>query len=458
MPLPPPTTSPLPPTVAALLHLQQRLATVNTSAALGFTAVNETRFLVEYQQAALWEALDPRRGRIHSLSGLPVVDPEAPYIQWLAAVLGHLASQSDQGVRLLRQKDLPPALGRAWQEWLPEQGLWLPLTLPALEGEGRAPLLAGGLFLVRTQPWSTAEQQLLTHLGLGLAPIWWNLRLRRPLWQRLWTTRPPWLSLLWIPLTVGVLAMPVQQSVLAPAEVVAVKPAVLRAPMDGVVDEFFVLPNQSVTSGQTLLSLDTRALRNRLEIALKEWEVAQAEHRHGVQSALQDPRSKARLALLLGRVQQQEAELAHIRHQLERVVVVAPRDGVAVFSDETDWIGKPVKVGERLLMLANPQQVELEIQLPVADAIVWQPGSPVTLFPAGDGRHTLSARLRYASYRAELSPEGVLSYTLLASFTDGQTLPRLGGRGTAKIFAEEVSLLYYLFRRPLATARQWLGL
>jgi hypothetical protein len=51
----------------------------------------------------------------------------------------------------------------------------------------------------------------------------------------------------------------------------------------------------------------------------------------------------------------------------------------------------------------------------------------------------------------------VLGYRLKASFADGTRIPRIGLRGTAKIYGEQVSLFYYLMRRPLAALRQLIG-
>ncbi|MBF0399490.1 MAG: HlyD family efflux transporter periplasmic adaptor subunit [Magnetococcales bacterium] len=445
-------------TIAALLNLQQKLLTAPTAAEFGFLAVNALIHLLPYRQAALWQ-LSPggERGTITAISGLPVVNPEAPYIQWLTSLLRHLSSQHPTRTTLTADQ-LPAAMAASWQAWLPEHALWLPLQLPGNSPSTAPPHWLGGLLLVRAEPWSEAEQQLLAHLGLTMAPAWWGLLTRHRLRDRLWAQRPPTVALFGLLLAALLLSIPVQQSVLAPAEVVAFQPAVIRAPLDGVVDAFHVLPNQSVQAGAVLLNLDTTQLTNRLEITRKEWEVAQTEYRQAVQGALQEPKSKAKLALLRGRVQQKEADLNYIRAQLERVTVVAPRDGIAVYSDENDWVGRPVHVGERLMVLADPAQVELEIRLPVADAILLQPGTAVTLFPATDGSRTLAAQLRYASYQADLTPEGVLAYTLRARFAAGEPLPRLGLRGTAKLIGAPVRLFHYLLRRPWAAARQLLGL
>ena len=37
-------------------------------------------------------------------------------------------------------------------------------------------------------------------------------------------------------------------------------------------------------------------------------------------------------------------------------------------------------------------------------------------------------------------------------------LPRIGLRGTAKVYAEQVSLGYYLLRKPIAFVRRSLGI
>jgi multidrug efflux pump subunit AcrA (membrane-fusion protein) len=48
-------------------------------------------------------------------------------------------------------------------------------------------------------------------------------------------------------------ALPVHLTVLAPGELVAAQPVVLRAPLDGVIDKVHVQPNQMVRKGQPCL-------------------------------------------------------------------------------------------------------------------------------------------------------------------------------------------------------------
>jgi hypothetical protein len=218
-----------------------------------------------------------------------------------------------------------------------------------------------------------------------------------------------------------------------------------------------VQPNQDVKPDQLLLTLDPNSVQNRLEVARKAQEIAEAEYRQAAQQSLFDDKSRAQLAALQGRLEQRRAEVAYVSSLLDRLSVKADRAGIAVFEDRNDWTGRPVTIGERILTIADPNQAELEIRLSVPDAITLETGAPVAFFLNVAPERSIGAVLRYASYEATPSADGVLSYRLKASFDAGQTPPRIGLKGTAKIYGQRVSLFYFLMRRPLAAVRQVLG-
>ena len=56
-----------------------------------------------------------------------------------------------------------------------------------------------------------------------------------------------------------------------------------------------------------------------------------------------------------------------------------------------------------------------------------------------------------------MTPEGIMAYRFRARF-DAAATPRLGLRGSAKIYGPQRSLAIWLLRRPIATIRQWLAL
>ncbi|MBF0583695.1 MAG: HlyD family efflux transporter periplasmic adaptor subunit [Magnetococcales bacterium] len=339
------------------------------------------------------------------------------------------------------------------------------MRLPFFRGGGGGVRGWGGFFWGRESPWTAVERQLLEVLAGIYALVWQNVLSRRSWMGRLldrssgkawgWGRVLKWAVLL---LGLGALALPVRQSVLAPAVVTAANPVFVRSPLAGVIDRFHVAPNAAVEVGQLLFSLEETQLRNQLETAQKEQEVAAAEYRQTIQKATRDPQRVIQSVLQEKRLEQKMADVDYLSERLKRVDVRATRSGIAVFSDSNDWIGRPVKLGERILTLADPQQVELEIHLPVADAITLEEGAEVALFLNIRPDAPLPAVLAYASYQAEVTAEGMLAYRIKARFTDEQRKPRIGLTGFARIYHQRVSLFTLLTRRPLAVLRRWISL
>ncbi|CAO3438002.1 efflux RND transporter periplasmic adaptor subunit [Azospirillum doebereinerae] len=439
-----------------LLELQRQAWRLAAAPELRYHIVNQTRRLIAYRQAAFLTLPPtlPGRGRpaLEAVSNIAVLEPNAPFARWMEDAVRAVAS-GPQGATLhvVDPAALPAPLRAGWGEWGPAQALWCPLAGPD------GPPLAG-LWLGRDEPWTDGELLLLGHLAEGYGHAWWALAGKRTRRRGLRRAAPPLLAVVLIG---GMLAVPVPMSTLAPAEIRASDPVIVAAPLDGVIERFYVQPNEAVTAGQPLFSFEATVLRSRHEVARKGLTQAEAELLSASQAAFADPQTKARVAQLRAQVELRRAEMNLARDLLDRVTVKAERPGLAVFADVNDWLGKPVAVGERVLTLADPQAPEIDIQVAVGDALVLEEGSPVELFLNVDPLRPLRARLTHASYEAGLSAAGVLSYRVKAALEPaqdpGEPPPRIGLRGTAKILGERVPLALYLFRRPLALLRQTLG-
>jgi hypothetical protein len=438
--------------LSTLVQLIKRARHAATPQELGFIMVNETHALIPYRQAALWRQDGPGHGRVVAISGTTVVENNAPLTLWLSRALAKFDAASEGGApRPVESGALPEVLREEWAEWLPAHGLWVPLS----DGNGKN---LGALFLARDQSWAEGERHLIQELADGYAAAWAVFRPRRR-FLLMPTTRASWGVRLGIAAALVIaLLLPIRLSALAPADVVPFKPTIVRAPLEGVVDKFRVEPNEPVKVGQPLLDLDSRAIENKLDVAKKALSVAEAEYRQMAQQAVFDDKSRSQLAILKGRMDQRRADMTYSQSLLDRIHVTATRSGIALFDDPNDWIGKPVTIGERLLEIADPGQGELEIWLPVSDAIKLDLGTNVDFFLNVAPDAPLLATLRQASYEATVSPSGVLGYRLKAKFTEASKVPRIGLRGTAKVYGEHVTLFYYLMRRPLAAVRQMLGL
>ncbi|RAU20268.1 hypothetical protein CU669_19370 [Paramagnetospirillum kuznetsovii] len=429
--------------ISVLLSLQHRIREAETAEELGFIIVNETHALAPYRQAILW-----REGMgVVTISGLSAPEGSTPFVLWLARACRGLAAALPQGGRidpgLLSERDRAE-----WSEWFPPHGFWLPLN-----GWGDRAL--GGVLLVRDGPWSDQDQALLNEIGHAYGHALSFFQKSRGATPRRKLSRLAWGAV------VGGVALasllPVPLTVLAPAELVAAHPAVVRSPLDGVIDKFHIAPNAQVREGQLLFDLDATTLIGKLEVAEKTLSTAEAEYRLTSQQAVFDPAAKSKLMVLSGRMEERAAEAAYLRGLLERIKVKAPRSGLAVLDDPSEWIGRPVSIGERVMSIADERDTEIEAWLAVGDAVDLDPGMKVTVFLNADPLHPVRASLRFVGYEAQSRSDSTVAYRLRATLMEEGTKPRLGLKGTARIEAGRVPILYWLVRRPLAAVRHMVG-
>ncbi|MDN7143517.1 HlyD family efflux transporter periplasmic adaptor subunit [Pseudomonas sp. JQ170] len=430
--------------------LRDRALQADSLNALSFSMANDLYPLLAFHQALVF-AQQGKRLELLQVSGLTRPSEDSPYLVWLQRASRWIASQVPDAapVWLTRSSVQPPTdVADGWDEWWPE-GLW---CLPVHDRDGQR---LGLLLLLLEQAPPAVMQQAVPTLLDTWGYCWTALtRQRRLLSWRL--SRRQGLLLL---AALGLLLLvPVRQSALAPAEIVSRQAQIISSPIDGVIDQIQVRPNQVVDVGTPLFSLDETTLRSRAEVLGKEVAVADAELSAASQRAFDNPQSKGELTLLEGRARQRRAELAAVQAQLKRTRVLAPRAGVAVFSDPNDWLGKPVVTGERIMQVADPAQPAMLIQLPVADAIALEPGAEVTLFLTAYPLTPLKGKILETSYQARSTDDNVVAYRLLASIDEASEHARLGLHGTAKLYGGRVMLGYYLLRRPIAAVRAWSGL
>lgn len=433
--------------------LEARARAAESLPELAFSIANEPYGLLGFRQALLLRG--DQRARLMAVSGLAKPTEDSPYMVWLRRAWAWVHPQVSAAPGWFEPaaaEDMPDEVREGWGEWW-TQGIY---ALPLRGRSGQ--VLAWVVFLLEVQP-KAWQERALQRLSGTWAYCWDALAgTSRRSWRqraRHWF-RPLRFALL---AAIALLAfVPVSQTVLAPAEVVSLDARVVAAPLDGVIKTVHVRPNQAVQAGDALFSLDDTTLRNRYEVARESVAVADAELVAATQRAFYDPASQAELALLTGRAHERRAELAAVLAQLERVQVLAEKDGIAVFGDPDDWLGRPVSTGERIMLLANPHAPGMLIHLPVADAIGLDPGAEVKFFLTVRPLEPLEGRVIETSYQAMESPEGIASYRLRAVFHESdEPDARIGLRGTAKLYGEKVRLGYYLLRRPLATLREWTG-
>lgn len=457
------------PPLLALLDLSRQARRAASAVELQFMAVNDAHRLAPYRQAALWFA----GPGVQALSGVIQVEANVPYVLWLNDIATQLNPRGISPLRVDRN-DLTGAASEQWNAWLPAHGLWLPIavdetTAPVTPAEDQGNASLGGLLLARDEPWSEQEITLLAEW----IDVWtheWQRRQRPQQWrwhqlkaiiqtalrvkpgQRWWQTRLARLGFILL----AVLCLPVRLTVLAPGELVPANPAVIRAPLEGVIDAFHVQPNDKVSKGQPLFGFDEALVHSKLDVSRQALATAEAEYRQTMQQALSDTKSKAQLALITGKIEERRAEVAYLADQLNRTRVLAPQDGIVLFDDPSEWIGKPVVIGERIMRIATPGDVEVEAWVPLADAIPLAENASVSLYLNASPLSPVAAGLRYFAHDAIERPDGNYAYRLRARLS-GTTDHRVGLKGTARIQGHWVPLVYWVLRRPLAGMRAYLG-
>ncbi|EJN03640.1 HlyD family efflux transporter periplasmic adaptor subunit [Phyllobacterium sp. YR531] len=431
-----------------LLKIEADTRQAETVGELTFLIANETPKLSRARQVFVFT----RKGkpqRVAAVSAMGKVERDSPRIRWIESVVAAL--EADIGLHEIREFTLPAYCPPDDEEHknFPYRFLaWFPLKL-------RDGYVFGGMLLAREVPWNQTDLVVVTRLAETYSHSWSALTGTRKLKRRL-RLKPFLLAGVAIAVIAGFIPVPL--TVLAPTEIVPVEPRIVAAPIDGVIEAIEVDPNANVAAGQLLLRMSDTALRNELSVAEQEVNVAQAKLKQVTQGAIADPKLRGDLAIAGTELSLATAKRNYASDLLARTQVTSPEAGVVMYTDKRDLIGRPVSTGERLMEVANPQRTQIRIDVPVADAIAVKAGAPVRAFLDSDPLQPIRATVRAASFEAQMIEGDVLAYRVYATLEDAPEAMRLGIRGTAQISGDKVPLAYYLFRRPIATIRQRLGI
>ena len=430
--------------LAVLIDLEKRVRSALTIEELGFIIVNETFKIVQYHQAILFDA----SGNILVFSGTATFEKNSPFIYWLNKHLSPL-SRDLKTVTEISKKDFEVAAGSGWDDWFPKHGILIPLVSP-LKGK------MGCLFLVRNKNWNSNEREILDLVN-GIYGHSWGVFKRVKIIKQAKNSK----IFTKVMIVVGLLCLlmfPVPLTVLAPSEIVAINPSVIRAPIKGVVEKISVSPNQVVGKGDVLFFMDSLSQRNDLDIAQKVLKSLKIQYAQLTRQALSDISSKKFLVKTLGQLKEQEIRIKNLKLLIARMKVVAPHDGTVIIDSPNAWEGRPVNLGEKIISLADQNSVEVESWLSVADVIKIETGAPIRLYLNSDPLNPISARMHSFSYEAQERPGFTFAHRIRAKIFDIELMPRLGLRGTARISGKKVTIFYWIFRRPISALRQFFGI
>ena len=426
-----------------------RLGTIEE---LAFLVANRTIEVVPHARAALWRLAGAPY--LLAVSGAPDVDrASAAAVAWRAAVSGlGPPDREHPAVDALRIA----AAGEAWTTTVGPSGasvVWVPLAA----GEA-------GLWLERAadQPWRDGELAIVRALVDGYETAW-----QRHAPARRLATRSRARRVALAALALGVIALATLPRaplrVAAPCEVVPRDPYLVTAPLAGVIAALDVEPGQRVAAGATLFRYDDRAALEALEVARRAVEISRAQVERATVEALEGVAASERtLRALEGTLAQDEARLALATRTAERLVVLAPAAGVVQVDQPHQWRGRPVQLGERVLLLVEPDRVMLRVWVAAADRLDGLADHDVAAYLDAAPETPPPARIERLALAVEVPPVGgaaggVPSFVAEAAFTGPPPAGTLGLRGTAFLYGEPGSFAYGLVRKPWSALRARLG-
>ena len=438
-----PVTQPRRPTLLeSLISLEGEAIAAKDALSLQHLAVNRPRDILDCGHI-FWVSRAGKNVKILAVTGQEQMDPHTPFAQWLTTDLKTRAQKGD--------------LNSATQ-WQFQSRRDVDLINYPFTQAHYAPFCpnpnAGGLLFTFVNPPTDTHVPIMARLGeiYGLVNAARRGAKRARMAPR---KRKIFLGTLLLLGLIGLI--PIPMTTLAPAEVVADTPFILSAEFDGVIKDVLVTPNAQIKAGDPLVQLDDVTLRNELVLANKELKLAEVRRRMAGLRAFVDADAKREIALADAEAELAVARRDYARERLDKTILRAPRDGLALFSDVSELTGRPVSNGEAILRIAEPTRVLLRLHAPLAHGEALREGARVRMFLDNDPVAPLEAKLVRASYRASTMPEGGMAFEAHAALREDD-LPRIGARGVAKIYGEKAPLAYFLVRRPLTLARQMTGL
>ena len=435
--------------IARLIGLEKKSREARTQDELNFVVVNETRQIFDFVNSYLLLKTPTDKYHVKAVSDLATVDRTAPLVTFVENIINDQTSSNLKEIQNFEVDKISRSLKIKKPKNIPDNILLIPIFSPQRG-------LQGFLITTRNEKFNDNEVELARHLSLTYGHAY-NTFLTdfsiKDFLKKNFTGKRSWIIILSI---IFILIIPIKITSTAPVEVVPKNPRLITAPFDGVVKNIIVNNNDKINSGDLLIQIEDTDLKNSFNLAKQSLQVAEKELLRSRQFSFSNNEEKARLAELMAQVDLKKAEVESTSERLKNSKIYADKDGIAIVDQKNNWQGRPVSVGEKIITIANPEKVEFLIWLPVKDSLIIKDNTDVKVFLDINPIKPLKGKLKRASYQSSLSPEEVLSYQISASF-EGEEIPRIGLRGTAKIYGSRVTLFYYLFRKPITFVRQLIG-
>lgn len=416
---------------------------------LQFIILNDTIHLIRYDRASLW-SLEKKTPQLLGISGQTDVNLNSELSQHMTHLVESIQEKSK--AQRLAKESFPNTV--EWEAIVPATNsiaIWFPIEANKKTS-----------FALLLEKWDIKPEDIPANDVMDLCGTFiipgYGQALEKFNVTRWFKRLLSFKNLLYlIPLLLMLLLLiRVPLRIVAPCEIVPADPYVITSPLEGIIEQILVKPGKNVKAGEILFSYDKRVPLKELEIAEKQVAIAQAEiNRTEGLGYSGDKKSFAELAVLNEKLEKEKVQLNYAKYQASLLDFKSPIEGIVILDNPDEWRGRPVKIGEKVLIVSDPNKTKIKIWIPENDNIPLRLDSNVTIFLSVDPINSYEAKLNYIANEVSLSDKKIPSFLAEAEWVTYPEKIKLGLTGNAILYGERVSLLYFLLRKPWGTFRHF---
>lgn len=415
--------------------------------ALIFQILNETVRVLLYDRATLWKFQDEKFSLL-GISGQSKFKEDTELASnWKVLVNDIKSPHTPQVISEQSFKESEDTWIHMHQAEGGTQVLWIPIFSKEQ--------LSLGIWCERwsNQEWKKDEIDLLNFLAQAYG-IAWEKYMPRFSWRKLLERNVVFLSLLTL---AALFLIHIPLRIVAPCEVIPKDPIMITAPLEGIIEEVLVKPGQAVAEDHLLFTYDKRVALQELKVSQKQLQIAYSEFIRATTLAFEEAETLSQIAILDLKLQKERVHLDFAKYQVSKLEVKSPEAGVVMLENPDIWRGKPVRIGELVMGISDPMRTKIRIWIPEDDNVVLDPKKRLKIFLNVRPETSLAANISYISSYAKMNDHGVSSFISEAEWDKDFKGVKLGLKGSAILYGGDVTLFYWLLRRPWSSFRRYMG-
>lgn len=249
---------------------------------------------------------------------------------------------------------------------------------------------------------------------------------------------------------VMVMAMPIPHRIECTAKVEPTSRRHLVAPHDGVLEESFVRPGDTVKCGDLLAQMDGREIRWEMAGAVADRERAAKQRDKSLSQKLAADMQMAALE-----VERLDMKIKLLQHRQRNLDIRAAVDGIVLSGDLDGVRGAPVTTGQSLFELAPLDSLKLNAMLGDEDIEYAGAGMEVVAYLDAIPNQQLRGTVTRIHPQAEVV-EGSNSFMMEVKLSGTNEELRPGMRGSVQVIGPRRALGWILFHRPFQRLRTYL--